>query len=84
MEEEIGHVEHYFTHVGVAAIAITNGKIKVGDTIHIKGATTDFQQAVDSMEIDRKKIDEAGVGSSIGIKVKERVREHDMVYVIKD
>ena len=84
MEEEIGHVEHYFTHVGVAAIAITNGKIKVGDTIHIKGVTTDFQQAVDSMEIDRKKIDEAGVGSSIGIKVKERVREHDMVYVIKD
>jgi len=84
MEEEIGHVEHYFTHAGVAAIAITNGKIKVGDTIHIKGSTTDFQQAVDSMEIDRKKIDEAGIGSSIGIKVKERVREHDMVYVIKD
>ena len=84
MEEEIGYVEHYFTHVGVAAIAITTGKIKVGDTLHIKGATTDFQQTVDSMEIDRKKIEEAGIGSSVGIKVKERVREHDMVYVIKD
>ena len=84
MEEEIGYVEHYFTHVEVAAIKITNGKIKVGDTIHIKGATTDFQQTIDSMEIDRKKIEEAGVGSSVGIKAKERVREHDIVYVIRD
>ena len=84
MEEEIGHVEHYFTHVGVAAIGITSGILKVGDTIRIKGSTTDFQQTIDSMEIDRKKIDQAGVGSSVGIKVKERVREHDTVYVIKE
>lgn len=84
MVEEIGYVEHYFTHVGVAAIAITNGKIKLGDMIHIRGANTDFQQTVDSMEIDRKKIHEAGVGSSVGIKVKERVREHDIVYVIHE
>jgi putative protease len=84
MEEEIGFVEHFFTHVGVAAISITNGKIKVGDTIHIKGATTDFQQTIDSMEIDRQKIEEAGVGSSVGIKVQNRVRENDSVYVIRD
>ena len=84
MEEELGFVEHYFSHVEVAAITITNGKIKVGDTIHIKGATTDFQQTVDSMEINRQKIEEAGVGSSIGIKVKERVREKDMVYILRD
>ena len=83
MEEEVGIVEHYFSHVGVAAIKITNSTMKVGDTIHIKGATTDFQQTIDSMEINRQKIEEAGVGDAVGIKVIEKVREKDLVYLIK-
>ena len=72
--DEIGIVFSYFGKVGVAAINITSGSLKVGDTIRIHGATTDFNQPVDSMEIDRQKVDSAGVGQSIGIKVKERVR----------
>lgn len=81
-EQKIGIVEHYFTNLSVAAIKITNGEIAIGDTIHIKGSTTDFQQNVGSMEIDRKVVERAGVGSSIGIKVKERVREGDLVYKV--
>ncbi len=59
---------------------INNGELKIGDTIHIVGAHTDFTQIVDSMEIDRKPIETAKPGDDIGIKVKEKVREHDVVY----
>jgi putative protease len=78
--EEIGKVFKFFSKVGVAAINITSGSLKVGDTIRIKGATTDFTQQIDSMEIDRQKVDTVGVGQSIGIKVKDKVRENDIVY----
>ena len=44
VEEKIGVIEHFFTNVSVAAIKITNGELKIGDTIHIVGATTDFTQ----------------------------------------
>jgi putative protease len=80
--EEIGKVFQFFGKVGVAAISITSGSLKVGDTIRIKGATTDFTQQIDSMEIDRVKVDSAGVGQSIGIKVKDRVRPNDIVYKV--
>ncbi len=80
VEEKIGIVEHFFTHVSVAAIKITDGELKVGDTIHIVGATTDFKQKIDSIEIDRNPVESVKVGDDVGIKVKERVREHDVVY----
>ncbi|MEA2053838.1 MAG: translation elongation factor-like protein [Candidatus Thermoplasmatota archaeon] len=84
MEEEVGIVEHYFTKISVAAIKLTRGKLKIGDKIHVLGATTDFEQIVDSMEIDRKKIEEASAGLSVGIKIKERVREGDKVYRVTE
>jgi putative protease len=81
--EEIGVVEHYFTKIGVAAIRITNGKLSIGDTITVKGSTTDFEQRIDSMEVERQRIEEARVGDAIGIKVAERVREGDRVYKVE-
>lgn len=80
--EEIGEVTHYFSKIGVAAIKL-KGKLKVGDKIRIKGATTDFEQVVESMEINRQKIEEAKEGDEIGIKVIERAREGDKVYKIE-
>ena len=84
VEEKIGVVEHFFTNVGVAAIKITSGELKVGDTIHIVGATTDFKQKIDSMEIDRNPVESVKTGDDVGIKVKERVREHDVVYKVPE
>ena len=84
VEEKIGVVEHFFTNISVAAIKITDGELKVGDTIHIVGAHTDFQQKVDGMEIDRKPIETAKPGDAIGIKVEDRVREHDVVYKVPE
>jgi U32 family peptidase len=79
-EEKIGVVTHFFNHINVAAIKITSGELKVGDTIHIVGMHTDFTQPVNSMEIDRESIETAKPGDEIGMKVEERVRENDEVY----
>lgn len=84
VEEKIGVIIHFFTNVNVAAIKITAGQLKVGDTIHIVGAHTDFKQRIDSMEIDRNPVQMVQVGDDVGIKVKERTREHDIVYKIPE
>ena len=81
-EEEIGKVASYFSKIGVAAIDITKGTLKIGDKIHIKGHTTDIEQNVDSIQIEHQSVPEAKPGDSIGIKVKDRVRDHDVVYKV--
>ena len=84
MEEvAIGMVEKYFGKIGVAAIKITSGELKVGDTIHIKGHSTDFEQQVDSMQVEHQSVQTAGPGAEVGIKVKEKVHEKDTVFVVK-
>ena len=80
--EEIGKVTHYYTKVSVGIIEITNGSLKVGDKIRIKGATTDLTQDIESMQIEHEQVKEAKAGQSIGLKVKEHVREHDKVYKV--
>lgn len=84
VEEKIGIIEHFFTNVGVAAIKITNGELKIGDTIHIVGAHTDFTQKIDSMQIEKNPVGHVKAGDEVGIKVKDRVREHDVVYKIPE
>jgi putative protease len=78
-EEEIGRVRDYFARIGVAGIDLS-GRLKVGDTIQIRGHTTDLQQVVDSMQIEHESVEEAGPGDSVGIKVQERCRSGDHVY----
>lgn len=82
-EEKIGKVVGFYTHINVAAIQLTNGGLKVGDKIHIKGATTDITQKVDSMQIEHKEVKQAKKGSSVGIKIKDRARPNDTVYLVK-
>lgn len=76
--EEIGIVTDFFSHVSAAAIQL-NASLKVGDTILIQGCTTNLEQLVDSMQIERQSVQEANAGDNIGIKVNERVRKHDKV-----
>ena len=79
-EQKIGIVTHYFGKIGVAALKITDGELKVGDTIHIKGHTSDFTQTVDSMEVEHESVDVARAGDEVGMKTAEYVREDDSVY----
>ncbi len=81
-ETEIGVVTHYFAHIEVAAIKITAGGIKVGDTIHVKGHTSDFNTTIASMQVEHAAVQEAKVGDSIGIKVPAHAREHDKVFLV--
>lgn len=81
-EKEIGVVTHYFTHISVAAVKITSDTLNVGDTIHIKGHTSDFQQKVESIQIEHQSVQTAKVGDVIGLKVREHAREGDKVYKI--
>ena len=84
MREElvkVGRVTHYFTNIGVAVIELCDD-LKVGDEILVRGQTSNLSQVVDSMEIDRVKVEKAGKGQSIGLKIKDRVRHNDDVYRI--
>ncbi len=84
-EIEVGRVEDYFAHIDVVAIEVTAEGLKVGDTLHFHGHTTDFTEKITSMQVDHKSVEEAPVGSEVGIKVKERVRTHDHVFkVVED
>lgn len=79
-EKLIGRITHYFSHLSVGIIELTEGELKVGETIRIKGRHTDFTQTVDSMQIERQSVTQADKGKVVGIKVKEKVREHDQVF----
>jgi len=81
-EEEIGVVAHYFGHINVAAIELTKGSLAVGDTIRIKGHSSDFTMTVDSMQIEHESVKEARKGDGIGVRVPEHAREHDVVYKV--
>ena len=81
MEMEIGKVTHYFGHLDVAVLSLV-GELKVGDTIHILGHSTDFTQIVGSMEIEHKKVRSVKSGDDVALKISEPVRVHDTVYIV--
>ncbi|MFH1609452.1 MAG: translation elongation factor-like protein [Candidatus Bipolaricaulota bacterium] len=82
MEEiRVGKVTHFFGRIGVAVFALTE-MIRVGDTIRIRGQTTDLTQRVESMQIEHKAVPEARPGEDVAIKVNDRVREDDGVYKV--
>ena len=81
-EKEIGKVSSYFSHVSVAAIKLS-GKLEVGNKIHVKGSTTDFEHVIDSIQIEKESVQKAKKGNHIGIKVPEKVRPNDIVFLIK-
>ncbi len=83
-EQKVGKIVKFFAKPSVAAIEVTDGTLSVGDRIKIKGHTTDFEDTITSMQEENKPLEMASPGQMIGIKVKERVREHDIVYKITD
>ena len=81
MELEIGHVTHFFNKINVAVLSIKD-ELKVDDTIHILGHTTDFTQKVTSLQIEHEDVDSVKPGDDFAMKVIEPVREHDVVYKV--
>jgi len=83
-EKLIGHITHYFSNLNVGVIELTEGELKAGDKIHVKGHTTDFEQTVDSLQVDNEPVEKIGVGESAGLKVADHAREHDEVYLVTE
>ena len=81
-EKQIGTVTHYFSHLSVAVVKVVEDSLAVGDSIHIKGHTSDFSQKIDSMQIEHKTVEKVEAGESAAIKVIDHVREHDEVYKV--
>ena len=76
---EVGHILHFFSKINVAVLELI-APIAVGDHILIKGPSTDFEQVVESMQIEHKNIQKAEAGQSVGLKTAQRARERDVVY----
>ena len=81
--EKVGEVTHYFTKISVAVIEVSS-PLKVGNQIAIKGMTTNFEQTIDSMQVEGENIEEANPGDDIGMKVADRVRKGDIVYRLSE
>jgi putative protease len=78
--ERIGVVTHYYGNLLVAIVKLEAGTLRVGDTIHIRGHTSDFSQRVESLQVEHAAVNEVGPHDEFGIKVLQHAREHDVVY----
>jgi translation elongation factor EF-1alpha len=84
MEEEIGTIIHYYSRINVGILELSHGELKVGEKIHIKGKTTDFSQAVESLQIEHQNVPSIKKGESAGLRVNEQVREGDKVFRVTE
>ena len=81
-ETEVGVVRHFFDKIDVVAVELTQGELAVGDTIHIKGHTTDVTCPVGSLQLEQTKLQKAVAGQNVGIKIVGKAREHDKVFKV--
>ncbi|MBU3958951.1 MAG: translation elongation factor-like protein [Candidatus Omnitrophica bacterium] len=80
-EREIGSINHYYNHLSVGIIQLSD-TLKLGDTIHIKGHTSDFTQVVDSMQVEHNNVTEAKAGDLVGVKITQKVNPKDKVFKV--
>lgn len=79
MEEIVGKIIHYYDKIGVAVVKL-EGNLMVGDTIHVKGKQTDFEQQVESIQVEHKSISGGKKGEEVAVKLNEKAKEGDLVY----
>lgn len=84
MEEKIGVVTDYLDRIGVAVIRLTEGNLRVGDQVRIVGRATELTQAVESLQIEHRAVEEASRGTEVAMKVGDRVRRHDQVLRVRN
>ncbi|MBU2595762.1 hypothetical protein KJ713_02960 [Patescibacteria group bacterium] len=82
-ETEVGEATHYFGHIGVAVVKATKGPIKKGDKLHFVGGSADFDQTVDSLQVEHKDVDQLAKGKEGGMKVSEKVHEGNKIFRIE-
>lgn len=80
-EKEVGKFTHFYDKIEVGVIELSAG-LKVGDKIHIQGAHDDFEQTVDSMQLEHKGVDAGKKGEAVAIKVERPVHKNDKVFKV--
>ncbi len=78
--ERIGVVTHYYGNLLVAIVKLESGILRVGDSIHIRGHSSDFSQRVESLQVEHAAVNEVGPNDEFGVKVVQHARENDIVY----
>ena len=81
--KHIGKVVHYFGKISVAVVELESD-LKIGDSVHFEGAHTDFDQVVESMQVEHEAVEQGSAGDEVAIKVKERVRTGDTLHTHAD
>jgi len=83
MEILVGKVKHYYGNISVMVVDLEND-LKVGDKIVVKKRNGEerFSQIVESMEIDRKKVNEVKAGEEVAILASGKTKEGDLVYKV--
>ncbi len=79
MEERIGKVIHYYDKITVAVVRL-EGVLRLGDTVHVKGKASDFEERVDSMQVNYKSVAEGKAGEEVAIKMNGKAKQGDQVY----
>lgn len=79
--ERIGEVTHFFGKISVAVLNLSND-LKVGDSVHFLGRNTDFQQEIQSMQVEHQEVTEVSAGDDVAVKVSQRVRKGDSVFLL--
>ncbi len=82
MDKPIGEVTHYYDKIGVAVVTLKSGSLKAGDTVKFSGRGQEFTQTIESMQLEHESVSEAKKGKSVGVKVNQKVKEGDKVYLV--
>lgn len=83
MDIQIGKVTHYYDKIGVAVIVVINQRLKIGDLIKISGHDSEFNQKVESLQVEHDQVDEIAVGDTAGMKVDKPVKAGDVLYLLE-
>lgn len=80
-DKKLGTITHFYDKLGVGIVELDE-ELKVGDKVKVEGNTTNFEQEITEMQFEHESIPAAKKGQEVGIKVEEKVREGDGVYLL--
>lgn len=81
---QVGKITHYFDKIQVGVLAITEGEVKVGDTIRIGEEGIGFEQAVESMQVDHNQVESISAGQEAGLKLTQATTPGTVVYKVSE
>lgn len=79
----IGNIVHYYPKAQAGSLILSHRGLKIGDKIIVQGAHTFLEQEIEAMEIKNQKVKRGQKGEEVAIQFKDKVREHDKVFLTR-